>query len=152
MAPPTPILAVGAQEAMGQIAIEAMKPEFEVIHFTLRAAVDDEIPLLLRGEVPSPPSSAIGTGNWSVPPRAIIFGGAFTEENVKELKAKVYNGEGSPRKIPWVAVDGSKPRLQLQGNEKNYMADIASRFKKGLAELKEEGKLDSDGADEVKYT
>jgi hypothetical protein len=71
---------------------------------------------------------------------------------VKELKAKVYSGEGNPRKIPWVCLDGSKPRPQLQGNEKNYMADIASRFKKGLQELEAEGKLSGDGADEVKYT
>jgi hypothetical protein len=67
------------------------------------------------------------------------------------LKAAVYGGGGSARKIPWIAVDGSKPRLQLQGNEKNYMADIAERFKKGLGELKAEGKLDGDGADDVKF-
>ncbi|KAK4443840.1 hypothetical protein QBC34DRAFT_310238 [Podospora aff. communis PSN243] len=151
MASPIPIIAVGQQESMGAIAIEAMKPEYEVVHFTLRAAVDTEIPLLLKGEVPSPPSSAIGSGNWSTPPRAIIFGGAFSEDNVKELKAAVYSAGGSARKIPWVAVDGSKPRLPIQGNEKNYMADIAERFKKGLGGLKAEGKLDGDGADDVRF-
>lgn len=120
-----------------------------MIHFTLRSSTNDEIPRLLKGDVPSSPASTLGTGNWANPPRAILFGGAFTAENVRELKALVDGGDG--RKIPWVAVDGSKPRPQLAGNEKGYMAAISARFKQGLGELKAEGKLDGDGADEVRF-
>ncbi|KAK0638494.1 hypothetical protein B0T16DRAFT_462271 [Cercophora newfieldiana] len=150
MASPIPIIIVGAQESVGLIAKEALKPEYEVIHFTLRPAAFAEIPLLLKGEVPSPPSSSIGTGNWSTPPKAVVFGGAFTADNIKELRALVDGTEGNLRKIPWVAVDGSKPRPEVRGNEQGYMAAMSKRFKKGLEELEAEGKLGADGADEVK--
>lgn len=96
--------------------------------------------------IPNPPSSRIGTGNWATPPRAIVFGGAFGESDIAELRASVANVEGT-RRIPWVYVDGSKPRPSVAGNEAGFAAFMAQRFKEGLNKLKEQGKFDGDGDD-----
>lgn len=120
------------------------------VHFILKSAVTTEVPLLLRGVIPDPPSSQIGTSNWSTPPKAIVFGGAFGESDIAELRALVANVDGT-RRIPWVYVDGPKPRPPVAGNEVGFAAFMAQRFKEGLNKLKEQGKFDRDGDDGV-YT
>jgi hypothetical protein len=112
----------------------------------LGKAAKDELPIVLKGEIPEVRSSQLGSNNWAVPPRAILIGGAFDDAAVKELRQAVVDA-GATRKIPWLHVDHSKPRPVIVGNEAQYGDMIAKRFKDGLNRLRDEGKLDADGDD-----
>lgn len=108
------------------------------IHFTLAAAATTEIPLLLKGEVPSPSSSSLGSGNWSAFPKAIVFGGAYQDADVEELRKLVAATPGT-RRIPWLRVDSTLPHPP-PGPE--YAKAVVVRLKAMLAKLEEEGKFD----------
>lgn len=122
-----------------------------VIHFILAAAVKTELPLLLTNQVPDPKSSSIGTGNWAVPPRAIMFGGAFTLADILELR-ELASGIENRRRIPWLRADvalGTLPAPAPGVVDKAYSASIIQRLKAVLGRLKAEGKLDGDGDEEL---
>jgi hypothetical protein len=190
-AKPIPIIVAGRKEAIGQLVIDVLKPEYEglfpsffsffflfsflwrldsssstqqpiavldhcyfinpprlsaVIHFTLADAAATEIPLLLRGQVPNPSSSALGTGNWTTPPVAALFGGAFGDADIELLRKRVADAGvdvgGAMRRIPWVRVDSRKPAPPI-GPE--YARAVALRMKEGLDKLHAEGKLSEEG-------
>ncbi|KAJ6512721.1 hypothetical protein C8R45DRAFT_796705, partial [Mycena sanguinolenta] len=135
---PIPILVTGATEQVGSYVVANMKPEYETIHFTFAASAAAEIPLLLKGEVPSP-SSSLGSGNWSTFPKAILFGGAYTDEQIEALRTSVANTPGTKR-IPWFRVDTSIPHPPFRTEE--YAAAIVARAKAMLSKLENDGKLD----------
>ncbi|KAF8215627.1 hypothetical protein K438DRAFT_1798993 [Mycena galopus ATCC 62051] len=137
-AKPIPILVTGAAERVGSIVVSSMPPEYEVIHFTLAAAANKEIPLLLKGEVPNPSSSNLGSGNWSVFPKAVVFGGAYEDGQIEDLRKLVAETVGT-RRIPWLRVDSNLPHPPI-GPE--YAANIIERAKAMLGKLEGEGKLD----------
>ncbi|KAJ7359472.1 hypothetical protein DFH08DRAFT_952601 [Mycena albidolilacea] len=80
IAKPIPTIITGASEEIGGVVVPSMKPGYEVIHFTLAVEAATEIPLLLKGEVPTHSSSSLGSGNWSVFPKVILFGRAYNNE------------------------------------------------------------------------
>ena len=98
-----------------------------------------EIPLLLKGEVPSSPSDQLGSGNWSGFPKAILFGGGYTDKDIAAVRKAVAEVEGA-RKIPWLRVDSTKP---APPPGPGYGAAIVSRAKEELRKLEAEGVLDS---------
>ncbi|KAF7347163.1 hypothetical protein MVEN_01470800 [Mycena venus] len=135
---PIPIIVTGGTEKIGSVVVASMKPEYEVIHFTLAAEATKEIPLLLKGEVPSPSSSSLGSGNWSVFPKAILFGGAYKDEMIEDVRGAVAK-TAETKRIPWLRVDSNLPHPPL-GPE--YGAAIVERAKAILGKLEAEGKLD----------
>ncbi|KAF7340959.1 hypothetical protein MSAN_02081200 [Mycena sanguinolenta] len=118
--------------------LEHISLGFSVIHFTLAASSLTEIPLLLKGEVPNPSSSSLGSGNWSTFPKAIVFGGAFEDAQIEALRKAVTETPGTKR-IPWLRVDWSRPHPPI-GPE--YAAAIVERTKAMLSKLESEGKFD----------
>jgi hypothetical protein len=110
-----------------------------VIHFTLAAAVGAELPLLLRGEVPDPPSSRIGSGNWSEPPRAPVLGGAYEDEDIARLEKLVEGMTPAARRIPWIRIAPPKPGGPPLGPA--YALEVVARCKDGLKKLEAQGKL-----------
>ncbi|KAJ7360848.1 hypothetical protein DFH08DRAFT_360188 [Mycena albidolilacea] len=137
-AKPIPILVTGGTEKVGTIVISRLQPEYEVIHFTLAATATTEVPILLKGEVPSPSSSNLGSGNWSAFPKAIVFGGAYEDSQIEDVRRAVAETDGTKR-IPWLRVDRSLPHPPI-GPE--YAAVIVDRMKALLGKLEGEGKLD----------
>lgn len=122
-----------------------------VIHFALAAAIKTELPLLLTNQVPDPKSSSIGTGNWAVPPRAIVFGGAFTLADILALR-ELASGIENRRRIPWLRADislGNLPAPKPGVVDKAYSESILQRLKAMLGRLQGEGKLDGDGDEEL---
>ncbi|KAH7032976.1 uncharacterized protein B0I36DRAFT_382939 [Microdochium trichocladiopsis] len=87
-AAPMPVVTCGAHEAVGKAVIAGLKPEYEVILFCQGAtALAKELPLLLSSPATfTPESSTIGSGNFSSPPRAVIFGGAWGPEDIAQVQ------------------------------------------------------------------
>ncbi|KAI3394956.1 hypothetical protein diail_2063 [Diaporthe ilicicola] len=141
---PIPILVTGRTEAIGRMVIANMKPEYEVIHFTLSTSIMDELPFLLTGKVPPNPSSTLGSGNWSSPPRALLIGGAYQDKDVEEVIKLAKSTDGAVE-IPWLRVDNTKmqtpPPEPTEEQAAAYGKAIVRRMKEGLGRLKEEGKL-----------
>ncbi|KAJ7871197.1 hypothetical protein B0H14DRAFT_2345337 [Mycena olivaceomarginata] len=138
-AKPIPILVTGRAEQVGALVISGLQPEYEVIHFTLAATATTEVPLLLKGEVPSPSSSSLGSGNWSAFPKAIVFGGAYEDSQIEEVRRAVAETAGTKR-IPWLRVDRNLPHPPTGSPE--YAASVVERMKALLGKLQAEGKLD----------
>jgi hypothetical protein len=142
---PIPLIITGRTETVGKSVIEALKPECEVVHFTLASAIEDELPRLLRNDPPASPSSTLGTGNWATPPRALLIGGAYSDEAVAELRALVARAEApGVRGIPWLRVDTGKTAADAAAQGPpgpEYGAQVAARAKEALARLEAEGKL-----------
>ncbi|EHA46693.1 hypothetical protein MGG_09649 [Pyricularia oryzae 70-15] len=150
-----PVLCTGQSERVGQPVATALLPELSVVHFTLVEHVDKEMPLLLKGERPSPLNNSVVTpGKWepgSNPPAAVLLGGAYTDEMVRALRASAGYGPdddgaattaSSPagRKIPWIKIDSAKSTLGPR--DPGYPADVVRRLKGAVLKLQAEGKLD----------
>jgi hypothetical protein len=110
------------------------------VHFTLAASIESELPALLTNKPPESPSSTLGSGDWTVPPRAFLLGGAYTDEDIQRLK-ELLEGTLGVRSIPWLRVDSSKPSPPI-GPE--YAVAVVARFKEVLKKLEAEGKLNED--------
>jgi hypothetical protein len=106
-----------------------------VIHFVLSAeAGAEEIPYVLKGRRPPTTGSEIGSGNYSAPPKAIVFGGAYDDAAIGIILNSV--GETS---IPLLKADQSIPMPAI-GPE--YGRIILERSQAKLAELEKERKFD----------
>lgn len=107
-------------------------------------AITEELPVLLTGKPPSAPSSTVGSGNWSDPPRALLLGGAYQDDDIERLQKLVQASDGAA-KIPWLRVDVSKRAPPAQDPDENqareYGMDVARRMKETLNKLDVEGKL-----------
>jgi hypothetical protein len=95
------------------------------------------------GSSQAPPPNAlgeeqVGSGNYSSPPSAVVFGGGFTDDEFEVIR-KACDGKGS---VPWLRLDTSLPTPPL-GPE--YGKHVAERLKATLKSLESEGKLGQDG-------
>ena len=108
------------------------------------------IPALLAGKpAPAHPEiSNIGSGDYSQPPRAVLFGGAFEEATVRELRDAVRATEGA-RKAPWLCNDSSKTEFPV--TDPRYIAHVSQRAMDVLLKLDKEGALDGSNDDIVMY-
>lgn len=110
-----------------------------VIHVSLFANIDNELPLLLKNQLPEKPSSNLGSGNWAVPPAAIVFGGAYDDETIDRLQKLIANTDGA-REIPWLRVDSTKPRSAVPGSPE-YASLICQQTKDLLAAFRSQDRL-----------
>ncbi|KAM0286079.1 hypothetical protein ACHAQH_001087 [Verticillium albo-atrum] len=140
-----PIVVCGKMEAMGRVVIESLKPQYEVIHFIKAGPSGPSLlPALVAGREPPShsDSSAIGTGNYTKPPRAIVLGSAFDDEATEPLMAAVEEKNESARRVPWLRYDMSTEAPPVGTPE--YAQAVVERVKAALARLEAEGKLNGD--------
>ena len=105
---------------------------------------------MLEKNASPPVGDTLGTGNWSVPPKAILFGGAFGRPKLDEVRKWVADARGEARRrIPWIRVDSTLSKKDPRVDPEGYAVEVASRFKAQLARLNEEGKLERDGDDSM---
>ncbi|XDG09898.1 hypothetical protein ABKA04_009513 [Annulohypoxylon sp. FPYF3050] len=133
----------GQYEEVGKAFSEAIKPDFEVVHFSTspQAALTD-IPLVLKGEIPTP-ASKVGSGNLSNgAPKAIVIGAqayddAWIEATRQELAA-------SGKKIPFLkpTATGNQGHVVGTGSQGERAKVAAERVATALKKLEAEGKLD----------
>ena len=155
--PSIPVISTGRNEAMSKAAAEHLKPEVEgpssppiqtlaysadriaVVHFVCLEAIEQELPLLLLGQVPAEPSSSIGSGDWSRAPQAVLFGNGYNADDLIRLRQLV---AASPdgRQIPWIHLDKTRATVATPGSDE-YAGEVASRAKEALQRLGDEGKL-----------
>ncbi|PSR85721.1 hypothetical protein BD289DRAFT_453124 [Coniella lustricola] len=140
----TPILVAGRGESVATVVVEHIQPEYEVIHVALAANIENELPLLLQNKIPEDDkrSSFLGSGNWSTPPKAVVFGGAFTDDLIEKLQKLVAETKGS-RNIPWLRVN-AKIVGPAPGTPE-YAISVSLKVKEALQRFEAEGKLDVDG-------
>lgn len=101
-----------------------------VIHF-INSIEDAKADLadLLAGRGPkSPSSNHIGTHDYSIPPRAVIFGRAMDPAHVKELNY-LYRGTGSAS-VAWIA--GNPTVVPPAQPRPGYAENAANDVKKAL--------------------
>ncbi|RWA05108.1 hypothetical protein EKO27_g9998 [Xylaria grammica] len=96
LASPVPIVLVGIHTEIGAPIAEALRPDWDVVRFiqTFEAAQND-LPYILRGEAPpTAPTNSVGSGDYSRPVRAILFGRGFTQQQAETLHG-LYSGEAT---------------------------------------------------------
>ncbi|GAW15147.1 hypothetical protein ANO14919_045560 [Xylariales sp. No.14919] len=132
-----PIILCGKTEQIGRGVIAGLKPEYEVIHFVMSPESGAaQIPAILRGD-PSPPppsDSALGSGDYSRAPVAVVLGAAFDDAGT-ELMMRAAQGT---RPVPWLRVDRAKP---APPPGPGYGEAVVARAKALLARLEREGKM-----------
>ncbi|EWY81422.1 hypothetical protein FOYG_15669 [Fusarium oxysporum NRRL 32931] len=139
---PIPIILCGKTEFIGERVIEALKPEIEVVQFILPGDSGRVIiPALLAGKSPPshPDSSAIGSGNYSNAPRAVVLGGAFEESDIATLRDAVKTVNGA-RGVAWLRQDTTQPAPPVTSPE--YPKLMTRRTKEAVIKLNKDGKLD----------
>ncbi|KXJ92708.1 hypothetical protein Micbo1qcDRAFT_232424 [Microdochium bolleyi] len=165
---PMPVVICGAHEAIGQVVIAGLKPEYEVILFCVGAkALAEELPLLLSSPGTfAPISSTIGSGNFSAdrPPRAVCFGGLWGPEDIALVQAALHQQQQQqaqpipPDVLGQLALLRNNPDRQppTEGpgavvlGSPAYSAQIIQRLRRELAKLAAapgaEGKAQLEGA------
>ncbi|KAF4428860.1 hypothetical protein FACUT_9317 [Fusarium acutatum] len=139
---PIPIILCGKTEFIGERVIEALKPEIEVVQFILPGDSGQVIiPALLAGKSPPshPDSSAIGSGNYSNAPRAVVLGGAFEESDIATLRDAVKTVNGALG-VAWLRQDTTLPAPPVTSPE--YPKLMTRRTKEAVIKLDKDGKLD----------
>ena len=98
-----------------------------------------EIPSVLRGQIPASPTSALGSGDVSRRPVAIILGGGYTDvfDTVREGVEAAFGPDGSSG-VAWLRFDTDLPMPPL-GPE--YATKALQRLRDTLDELVAGGKL-----------
>ncbi|KAM0553160.1 hypothetical protein ACHAPJ_007447, partial [Fusarium lateritium] len=98
---------------------------------------------LLAGKTLSdhPERSAIGSGNYSQAPRAVVLGGAFDESDIAVFKDAAKAVPGA-RGVPWVRQDSTQPAPPVTSPE--YPKLMTKRTKEAVLKLNKDGKLDGD--------
>ncbi|KAL4949758.1 hypothetical protein BDW69DRAFT_188019 [Aspergillus filifer] len=125
---PIPVILCGRTHSIGKTVTDALKPEYEVIHFvTSLEAAQADLPLLLAGRNPQTTSSEVGTRNYSQPPRGVIFGRGYSPDVIQELKNSCASFYREP--VAWLAGDQAKLATFSVGG--GY-ADEAAKSTKGV--------------------
>ncbi|KAK3328029.1 hypothetical protein B0T19DRAFT_441956 [Cercophora scortea] len=91
----TPVATYGRDAKIAESVREKLLPDFEVVHccLDLNAALS-ELPAICAGQLDTSPSSNLGT-NATTPresrkvPRAIFFGGGFTDDEFARITTAV---------------------------------------------------------------
>ena len=91
---------------------------------------------MLAGREPqSSNENDVGTHNYSQPPRAVIFGRAFSLEQIKEVKESFSDSSNEP--VAWIVGDPAKAPTGPPGP--GYAKVAADLVKNALEKWKEEG-------------
>lgn len=113
-----------------------------VIHFIQSfEAAKAELPLLLAGRDPQVSEvNDVGTHNYSQPPRAVLLGRAFEEEQVEDLRKACSGAALAP--VAWLLGDPAKLPTGPPGPD--YAVHVANDCKDVLAKWKDEGGVRDD--------
>ncbi|KAL9113247.1 MAG: hypothetical protein Q9227_002582 [Pyrenula ochraceoflavens] len=133
MAEAFPVILCGRTEQIGQGVIKDLEPEYEVIHFVLNASAGaKQIPLLLKDQQNDVPSdSSLGSKNYAKVPVAVLLGGGYEDDQIKEMMDATNAVEGA-KKVPWLRPDLTKPTPPL-GPE--YGKALVRRIKETLRDI-----------------
>lgn len=97
-----------------------------------------QIPALLRGEIPNPSGSGLGSKNYERIPVAILLGAAFDDQGIQELR----EAARGTKDVPWLRPDTSKP-TPPPGPE--YGKAMVMRIKETMKELEANSQLEGNG-------
>ncbi|KAJ5993739.1 hypothetical protein N7451_009463 [Penicillium sp. IBT 35674x] len=138
---PLPVILCGQSTRIGKPVAEAMLPEIEVIHFVqTNDAALAEIPHLLAGRVPQTPhDNGVGSGNYSQPARAVIFGHGYSVSDVETVRAACE--DVNQESVVWL-VDPAKQRAPDASPPGDGYAKVAAQVTKDIIM-----KWKKDGAD-----
>ncbi|KAJ5825642.1 hypothetical protein N7474_002780 [Penicillium riverlandense] len=151
---PLPVVLCGKTTKIGKPVSQLLQPEYEgsykshngptVIHFIQSfEAAKAELPLLLAGRDPQVSEvndEGVGTHNYSQPPRAVILGRAFDEDQVQELRQACAGA--SPAPVAWLLGDPAKAPTVMPGPD--YAVTVTNDCKSVLAKWKEAGGVNED--------
>ncbi|KAH9909572.1 hypothetical protein F4778DRAFT_4729 [Xylariomycetidae sp. FL2044] len=137
---PIPIILCGKSLEIGAQVVEGLKPEVEVLLFCQGAdATAASAPYVLQGKAPPPPSSpecssTLGTGNFSAsrPPLAIVFGSAWSAEDVAGVRAAIRGLPGADA-VLMLRHDLSRPSPPL--GTPAYAQAVMARTKECLGRI-----------------
>lgn len=122
------------------------------MHFSTKPHAKEAIIALLSKTPKTPPEAgthtAVATFDYSKQVQALIFGGGFKPEVIKELQDAIA-GETGLRSVPWLGGEPMKVQKALKefdGKLVNYGVQASQRVKAVMQELQDQGKLgDDDG-------
>ncbi|KAF2965885.1 hypothetical protein GQX73_g7701 [Xylaria multiplex] len=100
---PVSIVLIGLHAEIGAPIAEGLRPDWEVVRMiqSFEAAKAD-LPYILQGQAPpTAPINSVGSGDYSRPVRAVIFGRGFTQEQAETLYG-LYSAEAK-EPVLWVA-------------------------------------------------
>eukprot|EP01111_Echinosteliopsis_oligospora_P009291 TRINITY_DN2703_c0_g1_i1.p1 TRINITY_DN2703_c0_g1~~TRINITY_DN2703_c0_g1_i1.p1 ORF type:complete len:166 (-),score=42.17 TRINITY_DN2703_c0_g1_i1:73-570(-) len=137
---PVPVILCGRDKATGGPVTELIKPEIEVVRFINSTEVGKkEIPVLLAGQKVDPSTiDEVGTLNFERTPQAIIFGGAFTRENIEEMREAC----GGKFNVPWLQ---RGPDADARSAGQKYPEFVAKSVKAVISDLQKKGLMEKDG-------
>ncbi|KAI0889541.1 uncharacterized protein GGS22DRAFT_1015 [Annulohypoxylon maeteangense] len=138
-----PFILAGQFEEVGKAFSEAVKPDFEVVYFATspQSAVTD-IPLVLKGEIPTP-SSKVGSGNLvHGTPKAVVIGAQVYDDTWIEAVRQELHAAG--KQVPFLKPDvtGAQGGGVGAGSQGDRAKATAERVTTALKKLEGEGKLD----------
>ncbi|EPS33913.1 hypothetical protein PDE_08875 [Penicillium oxalicum 114-2] len=137
---PLPAILCGRRVEVGKPVADLLAPQFEVIHFcTGTEAALTEIPRLLQGHKPtSPDETGVGSQNYNLVPRAVVFGRGYDIAEVEQIRDAAKGCNADP--VIWVTGDPDrKPGPNDPPPGPGYAQFAAEQVKKKLTEWQTEG-------------
>ncbi|KAI5861584.1 hypothetical protein GGS23DRAFT_598363 [Durotheca rogersii] len=151
----TPLILCGHSEDLGNVFKEVLQPDYEVVHFVSSPKAGlVEIPLVLKGEIPTPAGggggggSRVGTGNLALgAPRAVVVGAAYDDAWVASLRKDV--AAAGLKAVPVLKPEAEAPYgLAPAPRTPDAVRKGAARAARALRQLEADGKLDPAAKDE----
>ena len=106
-----------------------------VIHLILNTQTGvAQLPYVLRGRRPPPETwdeeaDIVATLNYSAPPRAVCFGGAFSDDDIEAMRAATKDVRSD---AVWLKVDADKPKPNVAEDPVAYGKHMVGRAKDAL--------------------
>lgn len=92
------------------------------------------LPLILSGSSPANEESSLGSKKYSQPPKAIILGGGYSDDDLKKLQEAAITFPGAVR-VLWLKADVEKTKRGPEPGTPEYSQLVAVRVKEKLGEL-----------------
>ncbi|KAI1413804.1 hypothetical protein F5Y13DRAFT_23609 [Hypoxylon sp. FL1857] len=140
----TSLILLGQYEESGKVFSDALKPNYEVVHFsTSPTAALADILTVLKGSIPTSATSStqVGTGNLShgAPKAIIIAASLYDDAWIAAARAEV---AAAGKHVVFLKPDASSDHAGKGTADKTKVA--AEHAVKVLRKLEGEGKLDGD--------
>ncbi|KAJ5905094.1 uncharacterized protein N7473_002010 [Penicillium subrubescens] len=136
MSAPIPIILCGAMKGMANLIKTTMLPEYNGYNITKSA---QEVPLIISGHPPHPSSlhTQLSSNDFTIPPRAIITGGVYSDELFQEFYHSCVKACGSKEVLPvpfFRTSDEIADRLSVERkgpahSSREYPAAVTERLK-----------------------
>jgi len=92
------------------------------------------LPFILSGSTPANEESSLGSKNYYKPPKAIILGGGYSDDDLAKLQEAAISPSGAVR-VPWLKADIEKTKRGPEPGTPEYSQLVALRVKETLGEL-----------------